>query len=217
MSGSRKALDDEGMRADGALVWAVHRQPEDHPDVELIESIRKESDGLFYLREASELLQATFPDLRMGPHGDVGAVGAAHPELLLIRDGDVVITCKLSNEDVLKHVDIDDMDVGVDVELGERSFHFIGFLFPGEPDISDSLAVWSLGDDYDYPGGDREIHLYRVGTVSVVWDDRCGWEIFGHHESDQQAFEQWGDFKIPGGLLHCNGKLAFDRSLSLPC
>ena len=204
------------MRADAALVWAVHRQPEDHLDADLIESIRKDNDGLFYLREASELLQPTFPDLRVGPFANIEEVVAAHPELLLVRYGDDVITCKLSDEDVLKHVDLDDMDVGVDVELGERSFHSVGFLLPEDPDDSDPLAAWTVGDDYDYPGGDREIHLYRVGTVSVVWDNGWGWEIFGHHASDQQAFEQWGKSKIPGGLRHCNGQLSFDRLLNLP-
>ena len=38
----------------------------------------------------------------------------------------------------------------------------------------------------------------------------------GRYASDQQAFEEWGVSKVPGGLRHCNGQLSVSPLLHLP-
>ena len=203
MSGHRTGHSEKEMRRDVALLWAVRRQPDDHPDA-VVESIREENGGLFYERVTSELSQATFPDLQLGPYADIVELTSAHPELLLLRlrHDDEVITCKLSDEDVLKHVNLDDEESdGVDVELGERWFLYVGFLIPSNLEHY-PIAAWSNDDDYDYPGGDRETRLHRVGTTYIVCNNWSGWEIFGYHASDQQAIEAWGERDVPGWPLN---------------
>ncbi len=61
------------------------------------------------------------------------------------------------------------------------------------------------GDGYLIPSGDRGIYLRRVGTLSVSYDSRHGWEVRGCRQRNQEAVEAWRNAMVLGGVVNCDG------------
>ena len=180
------------------LEWEVIRDPGSFGNRIFAERLIEHNGEYFYERITDETLQAVHPNLQSGPYATLDDALDHHPELLVLRGDDEVPYCEFTDQIIAEKVSADGYMYMVYLAgrgYEEKSGIFMKHeLYP--------IACWMPEDEEIGPGGDYRNELYRIGTLSIV--DECvthGTEIFGHHDTDQEAYADWRQsFGLTGRL-----------------